>query len=148
MIPVQNVSVPAVSMALSQSRQRPGRRVAVTADGTAIMSWPPEAAPNPTGPERPERLGALGRGGGRGGKSHQRASYWLGYEGLCGASPEAEMTESRAQRPTIVQIEDRVSVVKQLRERFKEDKVYLRTLDADLLCLQVTLNWRRGEQKS
>ena len=58
------------------------------------------------------------------------------------------MTESRAQRPTIDQIEDRVSVVKQLRERFKEDKVYLRTLDADLLCLQMTLNWRRGEQKS
>jgi hypothetical protein len=56
------------------------------------------------------------------------------------------MTESRAQRPTIDQIEDRVSVVKQLRERFKEDKVYLRTLDADLLCLQMTLNWRRGEQ--
>ena len=72
----------------------------------------------------------------------------LGMRGLGGASPEAEMTESRAQRPTIDQIEDRVSVVKQLRERFKEDKVYLRTLDADLLCLQMTLNWRRGEQKS
>jgi hypothetical protein len=42
------------------------------------------------------------------------------------------MTESRAQRPTTDQIEDRVSVVKQLRERFKEDKVYRRTLDADL----------------
>jgi hypothetical protein len=67
--------------------------------------------------------------------------------GLCGASPEAEMTESRAQRPTFEQIEDRVSVVKQLREQFKEDKVCLRTLDADLLCLQMTLNWRR-EQKS
>jgi hypothetical protein len=47
--------------------------------------------------------------------------------GLCGASPEAEMTASRAQRPTIDQIEDRISMVKQLRERFKEDKVYLRT---------------------
>ena len=58
------------------------------------------------------------------------------------------MTEIRAQRPLIEQIEDRISVVKQLRERFKEDKVYLRTLDADLLCLEVTLNWRRGEQKS
>jgi hypothetical protein len=58
------------------------------------------------------------------------------------------MTEIRAQRPMIEEIEDRISVVKQLRERFKEDKVYLRTLDADLLCLEVTLNWRRGEQKS
>jgi hypothetical protein len=58
------------------------------------------------------------------------------------------MTESRAQRPTFEQIEDRVSVVKQLRERFKEDKVYLRTLDADLLCLQMTLNWRRGGKRA
>ena len=57
------------------------------------------------------------------------------------------MTEIRAQRPTIEQIEDRVSVVKQLREQFRGDKVYLRTLDADLLCLQVTLDWRRGEPK-
>jgi hypothetical protein len=57
-------------------------------------------------------------------------------------------TESRAQRPTIEQIEDRISVVKQLREQFKGDKGYLQTLDFDLYCLQMTLNWRRGEQKS
>jgi hypothetical protein len=57
-------------------------------------------------------------------------------------------TQTRAQRRTIEQIEDRISVVKQLREQFKGDKSYLRTLDADLFCLQMALNWRRGEQKS
>jgi hypothetical protein len=69
---------------------------------------------------------------------------------LLSHGPGAEMTEteSRAQRPTIEQIEDRISLVKQLREQFKGDKGYLQTLDFDLYCLQMTLNWRRREQRA